>query len=143
MGAATAVSPDGSRLAIHGKEKVALLATDTLERVAEFPVSGPPDRTGNLRFASDGQTLAVAEAPGRITFLRLPDGKRVRSMEVGSDGWAMFATSPDDRTLAVSGVGPATPLWDITTGSRIGELEADGYGYMPSAFTPMTAASSP
>ncbi|QFZ18948.1 nSTAND1 domain-containing NTPase [Saccharothrix syringae] len=134
-GAGTAISPDGSRIAILGEEEVVLLATDTLERVKGFPVSGSPDAVDDVRFTSDGQSLVVSEAPDRVTLLRLPDGERVHRVEVDSDGGAAFATSPDGRTLAVARAGRTTTLWDTAAGERTGELEVVSDGYTPPAFT--------
>jgi WD40 repeat protein len=131
----TAISPDGSRLAFRAEDSVVLLATDTLEQVAEFPVSGA--RAGlvgaPIQFTPDGQALVVREPPGHIAFIRLSDGQLLRSVETGAEGGA-FAISPDGRTLAVNH-SRTTSLWDTATGERIGELDVADEADAPPAFT--------
>ncbi|HWO60257.1 MAG TPA: WD40 repeat domain-containing protein, partial [Umezawaea sp.] len=127
------ISPDGDRLALRAEGSVVLLATKTFEQVAEFPLPGGQALIGaDVQFTPDGQTLVAGEAPGRIAFLRLSDGKLLRSVEIGSDG--PFAVSPDGRVLAVD-LGHVVRLWDVATSTRIGELDVDDGSYSRPAFS--------
>lgn len=125
LGAAdTAVfSPDGTRLAIVGREgsvQIWHLSTGAL-----LTAHGGPVRA--VAFTPDGRTLAVVdiEAGGeQVRLLDAATGRTQRTIKTGRSALSL-AFSPDGRTLATASNGSVT-TWDARTGQRQDSFSVSG-----------------
>jgi len=83
------------------------------------------ERTPHVLHGHTGPVLAVASAGGpvlasggadhKVVLWELPDGKVLHTLDAGAPVRAL-AMSPDGKTVAAGGDGPAIRLWDVATG---------------------------
>jgi WD40 repeat protein len=95
----------------------------------------------DVAWAPDGKTLVSAGLDHTVRLWRMPEGKEIRRLELGSGAASCMALSPDGRVLATAGTarslypedritapGGGVRLWDLDTGKelrRLGSAEAD------------------
>jgi WD40 repeat protein len=74
----------------------------------------------SLAFAPDGETLASADAQGRVVLWNIaaPENQRMRAVLRADSRLAVARLAPDGRTMATGGNDKAVVLWDVTSGKR-------------------------
>ncbi|MEY9992374.1 WD40 repeat protein/transcriptional regulator with XRE-family HTH domain [Streptomyces sp. V4I8] len=131
-----AFSPDGTRLALIGREgavRIWHLATGALHTV--HTSHDRPVRA--MAFTPDGRTLAVVSVGAddeRVTLLDAATGRTQHTIEPGARAPLSLVFSPDGHTLATTS-GRSVKTWDARTGQLQDSFSAPGE-VGPSAFSP-------
>lgn len=116
---ASAISPDGKRLAVSQKNDVFILDTRTGKALAR---TTGDDMVQALAFSPDGKILASGSAKGRVNLLDVPTGQITRAimtehplvtLGIAFDGQSMMTV------LIVTTREPAVRIWDLTTGKLL------------------------
>ncbi|WP_377273463.1 WD40 repeat domain-containing serine/threonine protein kinase [Peterkaempfera sp. SMS 1(5)a] len=126
-------SADGRTLAGAGKA-VWLWDLTTGDREAARRVKA--SHPSAIALSPDGRTLAVSTNSG-VGLWDTGTGLRTATLKTS----AMYAIrtlrfGPDGRMLAVGGIGGASSVWDVTTGTRVGTLTHPGGVISIAAFSP-------
>jgi len=129
-------SPDGTRLAIVGREgsvRIWDLSTGAL-LTAHTGHSGP---VRAVAFTPDGRTLAVVdiETSDEVTLLDAATGRAQRTIKPGARSPLSLAFSPDGHTLATASSGGSVKTWDARTGQLQDSVSVSGAVGSP-AFSP-------
>ncbi|MFE2211032.1 helix-turn-helix domain-containing protein [Streptomyces canus] len=129
-GGTAVFSPDGTRLAVVGRQgAVHLLNLSTGARhTAAQPGNGSLVR--RLAFTPDGRTFATVdiEADGdQVRLLDAATGRTRRTIKLSAQILSAFAFSPDGGTLAtVSGSRGSVTTWDVRTGRLQDSFRVEG-----------------
>lgn len=129
-GGTAVFSPDGTRLAVVGRQgAVHVLNLSTgAQRTATQPGSGSLVR--KVAFTPDGRTLAVVDIGADGDQVRLLDaatGRSQRTIKLNGQILSAFAFSPDGHTLAtVSGGRGSVKIWDVRTGRLQDSFRVEG-----------------
>jgi RNA polymerase sigma factor (sigma-70 family) len=138
-----AFTPDGKHLASWGDDRCfRLWELATGKEVASHglvlsgvpalpagrPKNAPPTEAypGDVRFAADGRTAAVAVA-GSVYLVDVVTGQELFKLP-GFVGPYYLALSPDGRTLASGGWDKKVRVWDVIAGQEL--LQAEGLDYV-------------
>mmetsp|Transcript_34186 Transcript_34186/g.80997 ORF Transcript_34186/g.80997 Transcript_34186/m.80997 type:complete len:821 (-) Transcript_34186:46-2508(-) len=118
---AVAVSPDGTRFAAGGDDRLVALFTmedNEFERnVTRFPL---PVR--DLKFDNDGQYLAVASDDAEIKLVNVTDTEDIKTLEGHDGGVKSLAFNPAYPLLASSGADRTVRFWDLETHTEKGKI---------------------
>jgi WD40 repeat protein len=148
-GGTAVFSPDGTRLAVVGRQgAVHLLNLSTGARHTAAQ-SGNGSLVRNVAFTPDGRTLAVVdiEADGdQVRVLDAATGRTQRTIKPRTQILSALAFSPDGGILAtVNGSRGSVKMWDARTGRLQNSFRAEGevasLAFSPDART--LAASGP
>lgn len=110
------MSPDGTRLAVGGRDNITLWNLTSLQPTSlSLPSHGHNEYIWKLRFSSDGKFLASSD--GRDVLLwNLRDPSFPKPFRANHKGRASnFAFSPDNKYLASGGANGTLILWDLST----------------------------
>ncbi|NLS93280.1 MAG: protein kinase [Planctomycetaceae bacterium] len=126
------LSADGSLLAVHRVDEIALHRLDRTSTVLSLGVAG----AAASALSPDARWLAVAPPDTmEVQVWSTNTGKRIEVLSVDS-GTASLAFSPDGRWL-VTGADRQYQLWDVSTWRADRRIERDGEGVVgPLAFSP-------
>jgi WD40 repeat protein len=132
-----AFSPD-NRLIALGKltDKVVL---HDLAEAATFDLDDPASLTAgaaSVAFAPDGDTLAVGQQDGQISFWNAATGSRRRSLAGHSEFVASLAFSSDGTTLASCGGDHRARIWDLPAGRERFSIPSSTQTFGPLAISP-------
>jgi WD40 repeat protein len=95
-----AISPDGSRVAAAGGNKVSIWEAATGKEARTFTAGRT--RLSMIRFSPDGKTLAVGAADGGTAVYDAESGTRVLTLQ-GEQSWTIgVAFSADGRRMATA-----------------------------------------
>jgi RNA polymerase sigma factor (sigma-70 family) len=118
-----AVSPDGTCVAVAGREKGILLLDATTGEGLQ-PLQDAAQRVQGVSFTPDGRTLLAWGFDKRLHEWDVASGKhRARPCDGFGDGTGAVAFSPDGRLLALSGHEPFLILVDVATGQEVRRFE--------------------
>ncbi len=135
---ALAYSPDGKLLASSGYHEILLWSPDDGKLVRR--ISNVAERVYDLKFSTDGKTLAVAcGTPAQIGELKLfnvEDGKLLGDFGISDDAFFALAWSPDGKRLASAGADRTIRVHDIATGKEELSIEDHADWVMGLAFSP-------
>ncbi|MCW3053702.1 MAG: hypothetical protein JWN14_2872 [Chthonomonadales bacterium] len=94
-------------------------------RTSSILHSLPADRSWPylLAFSPDSKVLALFLGPGKAYLLDSSTGKRLRSLNHGSEPTSI-AFSPDSTTLALGGADESISLWNYRTGTHLRSIRA-------------------
>ncbi|WP_328779658.1 helix-turn-helix domain-containing protein [Streptomyces canus] len=134
-GGTAVFSPDGTRLAVVGRQGAVHLLN--LSTGARHTAAQPGSR--RMAFTPDGRTLAAVdiEADGdQVRLLDAATGRSQRTIKLSAQSLSAFAFSPDGGTLAtVSGSRGSVKMWDARTG-RLQDSFSVGGAVASLAFSP-------
>jgi WD40 repeat protein len=111
--------PVKARLAIaHADGKVEVRRHDDKSWGVEL--TGHSREVRSLAFAPDGETLASADARGRVVLWNIAASAddRMRAVLREDRRLAVARLTPDGKTIATGGNDKAVVLWDVTAGTR-------------------------
>jgi WD40 repeat protein/beta-lactamase regulating signal transducer with metallopeptidase domain len=115
---ASAVSPDGSRLAVAVGANV--VVWDLRANRLLFTLTGHTEVVNAVCFAPDGKTIATAGSDNRGIVWSAVDGKQLHVLD-GHWKWVMAVCfSPDGKTIATGGYDKTVRLWDAANGAPKG-----------------------
>lgn len=116
-------SPDGKILATEdasGKVQLWNIATGQQIGTPLVGASAPPIFV--IAFSPDGKTLAATTGPGGVQLWSVASHQRIgTALTANSDAVQSLTSSPDDKTLAVSGT-PASGYGTLPFSSRSASL---------------------
>ena len=113
-----AISPDGSIVAVAGKER-GLQLWNTGTQQLETDWSDRVDRVNDLAFSPDGTILAAAGDDDVITLWDVSHNKLLDRLQ-GHTLWVNgVAFSPDGETLASASADRTVRLWQVSTGQEL------------------------
>jgi len=122
---ATALSPDGRRLATGCRDGTARIVMATGEAAAgEPPVDlvGHGDEVWRVAWAPDGARVATASADKTARIWDATTGRELLRIDGHQATVYGLEFSRDGAMLATSGADKAARLWDAATGAEIGRL---------------------
>jgi WD40 repeat protein len=120
----SAVSPDGSLVAVSpAPDRVVLRGADT-RRPAGSPLEGPVGHVTAIAFSPDGRLIA-AGGYRHAALWDIGTRKLLRVLSVGSYGATSIAFSPDGLILAVGRGDSVDTLYDVRTGRQTARLDGD------------------
>lgn len=97
-----AISPDGTRFAVCGDQRVEVYRIDDVAKpLHRFEIPGRYIAT--IGFMPDGRTLLAVDMAGRLQQWDLDSGELLGRREAGPNGISSFDVSPDGRWIAVTG----------------------------------------
>jgi hypothetical protein len=113
-------SPDGAQILAGGYHEVTVWNAADGQLVRR--IGGLGQRTYAIRFAPDGQLLAVAcGAPGKhgeVRLLRPDSGELVKVLALASDVVFDCAFNPEGKRLATAGADGTVRVFDVASGSE-------------------------
>ena len=124
----------GTTLAIAGNAHVCLwnVVTRTGCRTSSYVTDA-----NAVAFSSDGKTLGVGGAGGRVALFNASTMTLTKYFtDPGSYGVVSLAFGPDDRTVAAGDDNGNTYLWDIATGKAVTLADPKSQGVRTVVFTP-------
>jgi WD40 repeat protein len=120
-----ACSPEGRLLASVGDDGVVrLFRLDFRRVVREFTADASASRARLVKFSRDGRIVAVAG--GELSLWDVATGQRLCTLRGhGKDGISSIAFSPDQKTLATTGLDGVVKLWNMETATLNHSLTYD------------------
>jgi WD40 repeat protein len=91
---------------------------------------------GDLRFAPDGRSLAVAGSDGRIVIVEVPGGKPIASWQAHPRAINALAFHPGSGLLASAGTDATIRIWELPTGRERRVLERHSGQVLALDFSP-------
>ena len=135
---ALAFSPDGKLLASSGYHEILLWNPDDGKLVRR--IKNVAERVYDLRFSTDGKTLAVAAGTpaqiGELKLFNVDDGKLLGDYGVSDDAFFAVAWSPDGKRLASAGADRTIRVHDLASGKEVLTIEDHADWVMGLAFSP-------
>jgi WD40 repeat protein/DNA-binding SARP family transcriptional activator/energy-coupling factor transporter ATP-binding protein EcfA2 len=122
----SAVSPDGSLLAVSPAPDRVVLRSAHTRRPVGSPLEGPVGHVTAIAFSPDGKLLAAAGYRNAALW-DVATRKLLRVVSVGSYGATSVAFSPDGLTLAIGRNDSVDGLYDVRTGRQTARLDGDYY----------------
>ena len=119
---AGAWSPDGSRLALAGKEASALFEIPSGRVVATLPAQRPLSVL-TLAFSPDGRHLAEADDDRVVRIRDARDGRLLKSLAGHSAEVKVLAFDQLGSRLATGGSDKKVIVWDVASGARLLTLD--------------------
>jgi len=117
-------SPDGSRLAISGEDRIRILDTANLAVLTTMPIHD--SLADILVFSLDGKSLACASRNGAVTIWDPITGRQLAHVKPSGISWDALAVSPDGRCIAMAARGMAVHFWIADAGSTFQKIETLG-----------------
>src|SRR5262245_40089295 len=112
---------------------VGRLGTNRLQHVTDRGNEG----VAAVAFSPDGQALAAAgREDGRISIFEAATGRLQRVLGRQPGEIVSLAFAPDGRLLAAGDRGGAVWLWDVHTGTKVGQVKGDNFAVYGLAFAP-------
>ncbi|MDY0062865.1 MAG: caspase family protein [Myxococcota bacterium] len=128
----SAISPDGSRLAISGFADTVIWDVRTKTEVGRIP----QDRVQHPVFTPDGQRLAVTAGNG-VRFFEVATRRELRGLVGRTAGLLTVAAAPrGPKVMATGGVDKLVRLWDLETGRLLRTLAGHKDWIFQVAFSP-------
>ena len=109
-----ATSPDGKRLCFVAANRLTVWNLETFEEVATLAKSGARPVPGTLCFASDSESIAVANADCTVEVWNLARKAHVDPWKAGREGISVVFM-PDGRRLVTACGDTTIKLWNIET----------------------------
>ncbi len=133
---AVALSSDGQRLAVAIANRLEVMPLDYVAKMQQM-VNVQLERPLFVTFNPRDHNLILVDV-AKITLVRPKDGHVIRSLNVElPEEVNSFAISPDGKTLAVAGTGGLIQLWNLQTGTVVGQFQGDEQSTVLSlAFSP-------
>jgi len=120
---AASFSPTGKQLLTFGRRELVLWRLPAGSRLWRDTVKSP---ITTAEFAGSS-AIVVGDARGKVTVLGL-DGRSRRIIEEAADrGVRTLAATRDGRLVAAGGDHQSIRVFDVATGSRLGEFEQGGF----------------
>lgn len=118
-----AFSPDSSIVVTVGAEQ-AIRAWQASDGHFLFDIAGLHSQIDSVAFSPNGRYLASAGADGTVELWDAGNGKPVRTMTAGINGWASWlAFSPDGERLAAAYGDHIVRVWQVSSGQQILQLK--------------------
>lgn len=145
------LSPDGKLVAVWGKEPdapredrccIELWEVDSGKKIGvmEVKFNTSPLFHCRIRFSPDGKLLATSSLNTDVQILDVATRKALRSWQVYPQGVGPFVFSSDSRKLITCSSGDRLCMWDVATGRKLVEFQAQAWtGYS----TELEAALAP
>jgi glucose/arabinose dehydrogenase len=114
--AASAISPDGRRMALATKDDVMLLDTQTGRLLARTTGGAGAGPVRAVAFSPDGKLIASGSHGGTVALLDSATGKVLRQAKVGRPITIVVFT-PDGATLTITTTDMVQHLLDMITGT--------------------------
>ena len=136
---AATTSPDGSRVAVAGYQRVEIRDAKDGKRLRNL--KGFPGKVTSLQFNHDGRRLAaasgVAGISGSVHVWNVAEAGAAMVLE-GEHRDLVYAArwSPDGRILATAGYDSKVVLWDAATGKALRTLAGHNGAVFDVAFSP-------
>ena len=127
-GSTAEISPDGSRLATSGADKIVRI-WDAASNKELLSLSGHTDKVLALSFRFDGKRLASASHDGTVRVWDVTTGLELLTLNVHTGGAHAVSFSPDGMRLATAGMDDAVKVWDSITGKLLLTIDAPSGGF--------------
>jgi WD40 repeat protein len=132
---AVAISPDGARVATHGKDG-ALVVFDTRTGEVQARMAGDRVEVEALSFSGDGSLLASGSADGRVRLWSTRDWTERAVLRGHTDRVYDLAFSPEGARLASGSNDSTIRLWDVALGEEVALLAGHDDYVFGLAFSP-------
>jgi WD40 repeat protein len=117
-----AFTADSGLLMTAGQPGIQFWRTDTWQIATNFPGQiAALSKTGSTLAAADSSPFTWENA-GKVVLWNFRSGERLREL---SKPGRTLSLSPDDRTLAVAGLGSGVDLWEVATGRLLRTLPTE------------------
>lgn len=126
IGLEIAWSPDGSRLAVVGREVALLWDTSTskiLTLCGHEPIPGAGRVISDVEFSPDGNQLATAGDNGTIRLWNASTGEPIATLFGHNDKVTRIAFSPDGQRLVTASFDGTVSQWDVASRRQITRFE--------------------
>jgi eukaryotic-like serine/threonine-protein kinase len=115
-----ALSPDGSQLALHATEAIAICDTSSGKILRTLEGNATP--VAAFTFSPDGRRFfAGLQSTGALW--DLSTGQRIRTFESSSGALHAFAVSPDGRLLVAGRSDGVLKAWDLNAGTELADFK--------------------
>jgi len=127
-GSTAEMSPDGSRLATSGADKIVRI-WDAASDKELLSLSGHTDKVLALSFRPDGKRLASASHDGTVRVWDVTTGLELLTLDTHAGGAHAVSFSPDGTRLATAGMDDTVKLWDSISGKLLLTIDAPSGGF--------------
>ncbi|HEU5116636.1 MAG TPA: WD40 repeat domain-containing protein, partial [Isosphaeraceae bacterium] len=123
---AVALSPDGSRMASGGADRIIRLwDVNSGRELRRF--EGHTDSVKGLDFSPDGQRLLSGSQDKTVRLWDVNSGRELRRLEGHTEGVSHVRFAPDGQTAASGSWDHSARLWDLTNGRQTHALPHGDY----------------
>ncbi len=133
-----AYSPDGSLIAVGGKDKTISLI-DAKTKTVKKELSGHNGMVFRMVFAPDGKSLLSGSSDGTVRLWDVETGRKIASWTAHAEKISMVrsvAISPDGERIAAGNWDGETRVWDVKTRELVFELPKQSLPISGLAFSP-------